>query len=370
MQINLFLIPFVIILGLLFANSDNKINRRLYIILCSAVLIFVAAMRNPEFFTDTYSIDSSNYKYMFENTYDMGWDEFFVTVYMRYFGGGAEEAEVGYIALNKVIGLFTHDFAIFSLLADLLFFVPLGIILYRYSTNIYGLIFAFVYYISLIQVFLIGGGRQMFAVGLDMMALLAVIDRRRIRAIIFFLVGVSIHFSSLLFAIPLLAIWFNIKPSLLKIIHVICFALFPIVLAFPNQMIQYMGNTVGMEKYSDYGTRAIQGGSEIFIFLIELLSLFCLVAIKRRDLVSSQKIRTFYVMAPLFTLFAPLIISNGTMIRISLYYHLFLTLLVPFAIDCAFGTKNNGVVYAIAIGALSALSLAGGGMTYYFFWQI
>lgn len=370
MKINLFLIPFVIILGLLFPNNDNKNNRRLYIIICSAVLLFVAAMRSPEYMTNTYSIDSANYKNMFEYTFDMGWNEFFATVYMRYFGGGAEEADVGYIALNKVIGLFTHDFAIFSLLADLLFFVPLGIILYRYSTNIYGLIFAFVYYISLIQVFLIGGGRQMFAVGLDMMALLAVIDRRRIRAIILFLVGVSIHFSSLLFAIPLLAIWFNIKPSLLKNIHVICFALFPIVLAFPNQMIQFMGNTVGMERYSYYGTRAIQGGSETFIFLIELLSLFCLVAIKRRDLVSSQKIRTFYVMAPLFTFFAPLIISNGSMIRISLYYHLFLALLVPFAIDCAFGTKNNRVVYVIAIGALSALSLAGGGMTYYFFWQI
>ena len=135
-------------------------------------------------------------------------------------------------------------------------------------------------------------------------------------------------------------------------------------------MIQFMGNTVNMERYAEYGANAVRGGSETFIFLIEALSLFTLLAIKNKDLLANRNVRIFYVMAPLFTFFAPLIISNGSMIRISLYYHLFLALLVPFAIDCAFGTKNNGVVYVIAIGALSALSLAGGGMTYYFFWQI
>ena len=306
---------------------------------------------------------------MFESTFDMGWSEFWQTFYLRYFSG-ADDYDVGFIALNKIIGIFTHEFWMFSLIADLLFFVPFGIILYRYCTKSSQIMFAFVFYITLIQVFFLGGARQMFSLGFDLMALLAVIDRRRIRAIILFLVGVTIHFSSLLFAIPLLAIWFNIKPSLLKTLHAICFVLFPVVLAFPNQMIQFMGNTVGMERYADYGTRAIQGGSETFIFLIELLSLFCLITIKRKDLVNNQKLRIFYAMAPLLTLFAPLIISNGSMIRISLYYHLFLALLVPFAIDCAFGTKNNGVVYVIAIGALSLLSLAGGGMTYYFFWQI
>ena len=131
-----------------------------------------------------------------------------------------------------------------------------------------------------------------------------------------------------------------------------------------------MGNTVGMEKYAEYGANAVQGGSETFIFLIEALSLFTLFAIKNKDLLANRNVRIFYVMAPLLTFFAPLIISNGSMIRISLYYHLFLALLVPFAIDCAFGKKNSGAVYAIAIGALSFLTLAGGGgITYYFFWQ-
>lgn len=369
MKIDLFLIPFVIILGLLFSNNDNKNNRRLYIIICSSVLLFVAAMRNPEFLTDTYGIDSANYKYTFENTFDMGWEEFFVTVYMRYFGGGAEEAEVGYIAFNKVIGLFTHDFAIFSLLADLLFFVPLGIILYRYSTNIYGLIFAFVYYISLIQVYLIGGGRQMFAVGLDMMALLAVIDRKKIRAIIFFLLGLTIHASSFLFLAPLLMVWYGLNAKTLKLLHLICFIVFPIVLMMPNQIIVFMGEAAGSEQYAEYGRQAVQGGANVFLYLMELLSLFCLIAIKKENMLQNKNMAIFYVMLPFITMFTPLIKSNGTMIRIALYYSIFMTLLVPYGIDCLF-KKDNQFGYIVAIGALSLLTLIDGGMNYYFYWQV
>ena len=369
MKINLFLIPFVIILGLLFSNNDNKNNRRLYIIICSAVLLFVGAMRSPEYMTNTYHIDSLNYKYMFENSFDMGWEDFFAAFYMRYFGGGAEEADVGYVALNKIIGYFTHDFAIFSLLADLLFFVPLGIILYRYSTNIYGLMFAFVYYISLIQVYLIGGGRQMFAIGLDMMALLAVIDRKKIRAIIFLIMGLTIHASSFLFLAPLLMVWYEIKAKTLKTMHLICFIAFPVVLMMPNQIISFMGETVGSEKYAQYGRNAVQGGANVFLYLMELLSLFCLIAIKKKNMLQNKSMAIFYVMLPFLTLFTPLIRSNGTMIRIALYYSIFMTLLVPYGIDCLF-KKDNKFGYIAAIGALSFMTLLADNMIYYFYWQI
>ena len=369
MHINLILIPFVIILGLVFSSNDTPRGRRNYIIVCSAILMLVAALRSPEWMTNTYHIDTLGYKWYFEQAFDMDWSEFQRLFYLRYFAG-ADDFDVGFVALNKIISLITHEFWLYSLIADLLFFVPFGIILNRYCTRTSQIMFAFIFYISLVQIFFLGGARQMFSLGFDLMAMLAVIDKKRIRAIIFFLIGLTIHFSSLLFALPLLAIWYDLKPRTLKTLHAVCFVVFPVVLMFPNQMIQFMGNTVGMEKYAVYGAKAVQGGSETFIFLIEFLSLFCLLAIKRNDLANSRTLRYFYVMAPLLTFFAPLIISNGSMIRISLYYHLFLTFLVPFAIDCAFGKKNSGAVYAIAIGALSFLTLSGGGgITYNFFWQ-
>lgn len=106
-----------------------------------------------------------------------------------------------------------------------------------------------------------------------------------------------------------------------------------------------------------------------FIFLIELLSLFCLVAIKRKDILSSSALQFLYVMAPLFTIFAPLIRANGAMMRITFYYSIYLTLLIPYAIECIFKKNEKTIAYVVAIGVLAFLTVSGGGMTYYFYWQ-
>lgn len=368
MSINLILVPFVIILGLLLGQNDTKRNRRLYIIICSAVFLFVASMRSPEWTAFSYGIDTQAYKDYFEASFDMDWDDFWSSVYGRYVGAN-DESDVGFLGLVRLIGLFTHDFAIYSLIADLIFFIPFGIILYRYCDRIIQITFAFVFYIALLQVFFLGGGRQMFAIGFDLMALLATIDRKKIQAIVFSLIAISIHFSAILFIAPLLMIWFGIKPRTLKSLHLFCLLLFPFVFAFPNQVIVFMGDSVGMEKYASYGKAAVVGGANTFIFLILLLSLFCYIAIKRDDLQRNNILRMFYVMAPLMTFFAPLIRSNGSMIRISLYYHMFLSLLVPYSIDCMYDKGNRRVMYVMAIGGLALLTMLNSGAEYYFYWQ-
>ena len=370
MHINLVLIPIVIILGLLLSGNDNNKNRRLYIVLCNIVLLFVAAMRSPEWMTSNYRIDTFLYEMEFKNITDnFSWNDLFRAIHQRYVLN-VGDYDIGYVILQKIISLITHEFSTFSLIADLLFFIPFGVILYRYSTSIWQIIFAYVFYIALIQVFLFGGGRQNFAIGFDMMAFLAMADRKTWRSMIFLLLGVSIHFSSFLFLLPLLMIRFETSPRALKLLHLVCFLLFPIVLLFPNEIIVFMGESVGMEKYAKYGNREIQGGAAVFIILIELLSLLCFLAIRRTDLKKNDNMRLLYVMTPFMTILAPLIHSNGTMIRISLYYHLFLTLLVPYSMDCLFKEESRRIAYFIAIGALALLALQGGGMRYYFFWQV
>ena len=369
MYINLFLIPFITLLGLVLSYHETEKKRQIFIIVCSVVLLFIAAMRSPEYMTYRYGIDSLNYKGMFENVCSMSWDEIWLSIYQRYWMNEGEW-DAGFTLLNKFIGLFTQEFHIYSLIADLIFFVPFGILLFRYSSRIVQSMFAFVFYIALIQVFLFSGARQMFAVGFDIMALLAIIDRSNVKSLLFFALGCAIHFSSIIFLIPLIMIWYDFKPGTLKLVHLVSFIVFPFILAFPNQVIAYMGETVGMEKYAEYGESSIQGGAATFIFLIEMLSLFCLVAISGEDMKKNGGIKLFYTMAPLFTLFAPLIRSNGSMIRISLYFHIFLALLVPFGIDCMINQRNRIGVYTIVLSILSYLTLANGGMTYLFYWQM
>ena len=367
MRINIFLIPFVIIVGLFFVNYDNRRNRRLYIIICSSVLLVVAAMRSPEFMTYTYLIDTLGYKDLFEQCIDISWQEFGFLIIERL--QGVSDEDIGFVVFLRIIAFFTHDFYIYSIIADLFFFVPFGIILYRYCTSVRQIIFAYVFYIAMIQILFLGGGRQNIAVGFDLMALLSIIDGKKVRTIVLFLIGVTIHFSSFLFIAPLLMIWFGVGPKTLKIMHVVLFVLFPIALVMPNQIVSFMGVLSGVERYAQYGAGDALGSAYTFIILIELLSLFCLLAIKKRDL-SDNNIRFFYVMVPLFTFLAPLIRSNGAIIRVSFYFHLFLTILVPFGIDCMFSEKDRKIAYFVSIAALAFLALRNGGIQYYFFWQI
>lgn len=369
MQINIYLIVFVIFFGLAIASKDSRKSRIGYITICSIVLILVAALRSPEWMTSMYQKDTMNYKMYFEDAYETRWEYIWQEIYLRYYEN-VGDGDIGFVLLNKIMGLITHDFQIYSLIVDLIFFVPFGLMLYRYSSNIFHLIFAFVFYIALVQTFLLAGARQIFALGFDLMSFLLIADKKRALAIICFLLGVSIHFSSFLFIIPLLMILLDIQPRTLKKSHLLCFLLFPIVLLFPNEIIVFMGNAIGMEKYAEYGESDMQGGAEIFILLIELLSLLCLVGVKKKDLSMDKSLLTLYIMAPLFTIAAPLIRSNGAMIRVSLYFHIFLVLLVPYAIDCLFKRKQERLLsYIAAIGLLSFFTLAGGGMTYYFYWQ-
>lgn len=368
MHINLFLILFIVIIGLLFLTKDTKCARLWYIVICSITLILIASLRNTVWMTEIYAIDSQRYKELFESIFEVSWKDLKQILYMRYVMWDGEY-DAGYLVLNKLMSLVTHEFWMFSILANLIFFVPFGIILYRYTTNILQIMFAFVFYIALVQVFLFAGARQIFAIGFDMLALLLIIDKRRLWAIIFYLIGITLHLSSVLFIIPLLMVWYNIELQKIKLIHIICFFLLPIVFMFPNQLVMLMGNAINMEKYVGYGEGTIQGGVGTFIFMIEVLSLFCLIAIKKKNMLANKSIQYFYVMAPLLTLSAPLIISNGAMIRISLYFHLFLSILVPYAIEGFAGKKNRYFMYFLLIFLLSFMTLKGGGVWYYFFWQ-
>ena len=368
MNINTIIIAFIISVGILFSAKDNQRNRVTYISLCCLILLFVASFRSPEWFSSQYGLDTENYKSVFESCQSSGLNSFGYTL-SRAIASYSGTFGLGFIVLECIIGLFTQSFYVCSFVTNLIFFIPLGIVLYRFSTSIHQLIFAFVFYVALIQVFLLAGARQIIAIGFDLMALLSVIDGKKWGALLFFALGVSIHFSSILFLVPLLLIWFDAKPLTLKVAHLVSFIFFPLVLAFPNSVIRFLGTASGYERYAAYGTGEISGGATTFIFMVEVLSFFCYMAIQRKELHNKPYLRFFYVMAPFFTLLAPLVQGNGTMIRLSLYFHLFLMLLVPFAIDCKFHGATKIIIYYMTIAILAFMALRGGGIEYYFFWQ-
>ena len=75
-----------------------------------------------------------------------------------------------------------------------------------------------------------------------------------------------------------------------------------------------------------------------------------------------------YAALPCFSFFAPLITNNGSMIRISQYFHIYILLLFPLAIDMVF-EKNRKAVYILLCVVLLFLSFKSGNEPYYFIWE-
>ena len=361
----------VIILGILLRTSSQNVykskKRKAYVVICLAMFWFVAALRNTDW-VGSLHLDAAGYAYTFSRDRLLSWNSIFTVFINRYIFRTSEQ-DIGYFLLERFIGILTSNYNVFSLIADALFFVPFGILLYRYNERVQQIELAFIFYIALLQVYMISGGRQMFALGLDILAVLYAMDKKWRKVIVSFVLGLTIHSSSLLMILPLVLIYFDVKPKALKTLHGVSFIAFPLVFLFPNVVIRFLGNLVGMEKYAAYGSNEVAGGANTFILLMLLLSIFCYVAIRTRFLEENPVICNLYTMLPFLTFFAPLINSNGSMIRISLYVFIYLTVLLPKSIDFCFTNRSRQLVYTLIIVSLILLTVRGGVMDYHFMWE-
>lgn len=365
MHLNLIYFILIGMMAVLFWNKDSSENRKKFILLSSLILILGPTLRSVHYGIEV-GLDTLEYYNFFHRNGDNSFSEIWDLAKARYLGVGEEEADIGYMMLCKIIGQVTDNFHTYTFIALLIFFVPYGIFLYRHVETISGLFLSFVFYIVLVSTFAMGGARQLFAVGMSILGLLFYEERKYKSAAISFVIGLTIHFSMILIILPL--ILSRIAPQYQKKIHLVSLLLFPVVWLMPNLIIQFMGGLVGSEKYAAYGQEEAQGGATTFILLIEILSIFCYIGIKKMS-IGSKVPTLWYTMLPCMTMFAPLISSNGTMIRITLYFYLYLTMLLPYAIKTFFPAQEKSYVGFITI-ILMLLNLKNSWIPYYFFWMV
>jgi len=296
----------------------------------------------------------------------MPWSEIWEEFVGRYLNRTHEE-DIGYLIMQKFISSFTRSWPVFVFAANLIFFIPLGKLMYRYSSSMIQLVFAYLLYTAMFHIISLSGGRQLYAIGFSILAFLYMDRQKYFWSLFCIFIGMFIHMTCLLFLLPL--ILSRLNPKYLKTIHLVSFAMVPVVLIFTNQIIVLMGSTIGVDKYSNYGTREVQGGATTFITLLILVSLFCYIAIKKSELMRSRSLSNIYLMLPLFTFFGPLIYSNGSMIRISMYFHLYMMLLIPLAVNRYFEGYARTAVYSVLLLTLMGLSLRDGGLIYNFYWD-
>lgn len=362
MNIKLLLYSIVIILGVFLSiGTDLKgNNRKWYVIIIIFLLILESALRNIVVGPDTI-----HYYTSFNSIKYMSWEEALGSFRTAYLEG--EGKDPGFVIFMKLVHLLSDDFNVFLFLCALPFFIPLGILLYRFSSNIMQLMFAFTLYVALFHIVALSGVRQQIATGFCFVAFLQLEKDKNWKALLFVLLGATIHISALIFAVVPVLRFFS--PKLLKSLHIASFATIPFVIIYAAQIMLVLASFLANDYYSGYAESESNRDSFTYIFLMEMLSLFCYISIKRSDLIGDKRTKLLYVMLPMLTITAPLISLNGAMIRVGQYFTLYMMLLVPKAIDSFAKNTGRTLFYVVMIAALIVLSLRAGDFAYYFFWQ-
>lgn len=361
MNIKLVLFVIIFISGYMFSSLGNTPkNRRNYIILMMVVFTLESCLRGLSVGSDTF-----NYYCMFNDDGLQSWSEVWNLFLDRYINHSTE-FDVGFTVFNKLIYIFTSNFSIYLGICALFFFIPYGKLLYKYTHDFVQLIFIFILYVSLFHMIAMSGVRKEIALGCTVWAMIAYIEKNYKQCVISLILGTFIHMSTLLFLlVPALSF---LSQKKLRLLHIVGLLSIPFVIANSGTIIVFMGNFIGMEKYAGYGMKGADGGAMTFTFLIEAISLFCLIAFWNSEFKKRSHMQILYAVLPCFSFFAPLITNNGSMIRISQYFHLYVMLLFPFAID-AFFVKQRIMIYFICCLVLLLLAFNAGGEPYYFIWE-
>ena len=243
----------------------------------------------------------------------------------------------------------------------------MGMILYKYSNHILQLVFAFTLYVALFHIVALSGIRQQIATGFTFMAFLLLGDGKQLLSAIAIVLASMLHISAALFLLVILFSLFNRR--LLKPIHLASFLTIPFAVVYAGAIMTFLASFLANDYYGTYGQDESAGGAVTYIALMELLSLFCYISIKKKDVVNDKVVGLLYIMLPLLTMTVPLISLNGAMIRVGQYFTLYMMLLAPIALDSFSAKGNNQIYYYVMIGALVLLSFNGAPFHYSFFWQ-
>lgn len=363
MDIRIYLFVLIIGGGLLFkAFGDSSKIRVVYIDLVVLALLLESCLRGLSVGSDTYS-----YSLLFQEAGQMQWHEIIGIMRDRYIGN-VDDMDAGYLVFEKLAYSVSSNFNVFLFLCATCFFLPFQKLLRWSELNLNGLMLLFVLYVALFNPIAMSGTRKEIALGFSIMCFLNVVDKQYVKAVVWMLVGSTIHMSMLVFL--LFPVVDFLAPRIKKIIHGISFFFIPVMIVFSSSVLLFMANVIENEHYQMYAGDP-EGGGMTFVLLIETIFLACFMVFRARDLDKNQKLNHLYSMLPMATILVPLITNNGSMIRLSQYFHLYVLVLLPLLVERLFGDKKSVLPMAILMAILVILSLRTSmlGSHYYFFWN-
>lgn len=300
--------------------------------------------------------DTLAYKlYRFDRTINRSWSELFGDFVLKY-KMGQDIKDPGYPILEKIFQVFSTNYQIWLITIAIIFFVPLGIAIYKNSSNacISYILFSTLFY----SFFAITGHRQTIATALVVMIGMKYIKENKLLPfLIIEIVAITIHASAICF-LP----FYWISKIKINKFSISAYWL-AIIIAFigKNQFVKILQFIVGYEEYGQ--TEGARASSFLYLLigLAIVITFFYKNYYKREISMHRIAINAVFVAA----VFSPLLLINQAFMRVIQYYSLFLLFLVPDVIKI-FKQGVNQQIVSICISIIMLLLFLSNNPTYSF----
>lgn len=302
--------------------------------------------------------DTPAYKYIFNSVKKLSWSNAFEDLYDKYIGG-MDIKDPGYPIFEKLFQVFSGDYQIFLVFIAVLFFISLGIFIYKLSKNPYlsYILFSTLFY----GFFAITGHRQTIATAI--VVLLGTFLIKKKKFIPFFLITLvmsSIHLSCLCF-IPFYFI------SKIKINKFTLSAYWiAIVTSFflRYELLELLQSIIGYDQYQDFE------GARAGTFLYLLIAFGLVVTLFYEKIIENDTgiLRMSINALMLACFFSPLLLINQSTMRLIQYFSLFMLILLP-EFAKIFKKRTDRTVYNMVVTLVLVGLFVLQDPTYKFFWQ-
>lgn len=326
-----------------FIIADKYKNKKLILCCLYAVQwIIISGFRS-------YSIGSDTFAYKlhgFDVTANKSWN-YVINNFINYIKGSSGIKDPGYMIIEKAYQtVFGCNYTGFLIFIACIFTIPLAVWVYRYSDNV---CLSFMIYSALFySFFAITGHRQTIATALVFFGGYSCLKRKKyLSIIILHIVAFFIHKSSICFIV------FYMSPVIKKIdwkFWIAVIILFILSWLFRNQLMRFLGETMGYESYMDQFEGA---GTTIFTLFMSiiLVATICLYPLTDQN----DNIRDMVMGLVIAFFFIPLTYIDPSAMRIVQYFSIFIMLLVPRLIS-VFDKQGkliaNAICYFILVGYL------------------
>lgn len=333
-------------------NQGSVLRKKRACVVATINCILMSGLRHISIGADTL-----NYVYIFKNVLATSWEDIYNTIYQKYvFGFG--DRDPAYLLLQKIFQIFSQDYRVYFFFVALLYFIPLGIALYRHSTDV---VMSYVLFISLYFGFFgTTGIRQTIVSGIIFYFGVELILKRKLFLFLLLIILLStIHGSAICF-IPFY--WLS-RIKIDKFTLISYWVAIILSFVFKDKLLVILQHFAGYKDYTQYEG----AGAPTFTLLMLLISLF--ISFYHEMIICDDEFANLSVNAVFIGMFfSSLLMINPSFMRVVQYYSVFLMYVLP-QCQLAFKEGKSRRLYSIIVIIALVLLLIQTHPQYKFCWQ-